>query len=393
MAAFFARTRRTTQTVATGINKFNVTEATSGEYDLNTNSGNRQNRTPIGSQRNVQPKFMFGNRGGITTGEDRRTALARYITQDPQFARAIVNYIWEELMVEGFVSPSNTFDLARLSPDATMPEGWVLQPTNPELLDALAQDFSSNGYDLRRLIKMITLSSTYQLSSKYPGTWKLEYVPYYARKYVRRLRAEEMHDAIVKATNLPPVTLYTPSGGMQTRMIGFPILDEGNNKLREVQWAMQLPDPIQPTRQTQLNGGSAAFLNSFLRGNRDINARVNDSSILQALNMMNNDFIRQRVSYLATNNNTKTNTFGYIDPIENYNTALIPSTVKRLMETPNLTNEQIISQLYLNTLSRNPTQKEVTKILPYFTSLGTKQKAVEGIQWVLLNKVDFLFNY
>ncbi|MEP7341533.1 MAG: DUF1553 domain-containing protein [Acidobacteriota bacterium] len=392
MAAFFARTRRATQTVATNIVKYNVTEATSGEYDLNTNSGNRQNRTPIGSQRNVQPKFMFGNRGGITTGEDRRTALARYVTQDPQFARAIVNYIWEELMAEGFVSPSNTFDLARLSPNATMPEGWTLQPTNPELLDALAQDFSSNGYDLRRLIKMITLSSAYQLSSKYPGTWKVEYVPYYARKYVRRLKAEELHDAIVKATNLPPVTnaVVVNNVTVSPKMIGFPILDESNTKLREVQWAMQLPDPIQP-RQGQANGGSAAFLNSFLRGNRDTNARVNDASILQALNMMNNGFIQTRVSYVS---NTRTdNVSGYIDPIPGYNTEKILSTVKRLMETPGLTNEQIVSQLYLNTLSRNPTQKEVTKILPYFTSLGTKQKAIEGIQWVLLNKVDFLFNY
>jgi len=397
LAAFFARTRRTTQTVGTNLTKYNVVEATSGEYDLNTNSGNRQNRAPIGSQRNVAPKYMFGSKGGVTSGEDRRIALARYITQDPQFARAIVNYIWEELMVEGFVSPSNTFDLARLTSDAKLPEGWAPQPTNPELLESLAQDFSSNGYDLRRLIRLITLSNTYQLSSKYPGTWKLEYVPYYARKYVRRLKAEELHDAIAKATNQPPVTSYTING-VTTRMIGFPIIDEANNKLREVQSAMQLPDPAQP-RQGQLNGGSAAFLNSFLRGNRDTNARVGDASILQALNMMNNGFIQVRVNYTATNNNTTTQVNGYIDPIPGYSTDRILSTVKRLMETSNLTNEQIISQLYLNTLSRNPTQKEIAKILPFFTPTTgqsaslAKQRAIEGLQWVLLNKVDFLFNY
>ncbi len=391
MAAFFARTRRANQNAGTNMTKYNVTEAATGEYDLNTNSGNRQNRTPIGTVRSVPPKYMFGARGGVTNGEDRRTALARYVTQDPQFARAIVNYIWEELMVEGFVSPSNTFDLARISPNAQLPEGWSLQPTNAELLDVLSQDFSNNGYDLRRLIKLITQANTYQLSSKYPGTWKVEYVPYYARKYVRRLKAEELHDAIVKATNLPPVTSYTING-VTTRMIGFPIIDESNTKLREVGWAMQLPDPLQP-RQGQLNGGSAGFLNSFLRGNRDSNLRSGDASILQALNMMNNEFIRQRVTYQTTNNNSTTNTLGYIDPITGYNSQRILSTVKRLVETPSLTNEQVITQLYLNTLSRNPTPKEVTKILSSFSTLGTRQNAIVGIQWVLLNKVDFLFNY
>lgn len=389
LSAFFARTRRT-QTNVTSATKYTITEATSGEYDLNTNSGNRQNRNPIGTQRSVPPKYMF-NGGGITQGEDRRTALARYITADPQFARATVNYLWEELMVEAFVSPSSTFDLARLSPNAQMPDGWALQPSNPELLEALAQDFISSGYDLRHTIKMIAQSNTYQLSSKYPGTWKLEYVPYYARKYVRRLDAEEIHDAIVKATNLPPVTSYTLTGQPTTRMIGFPIINEANQKLRDVQWAMQLPEPLEP-RQGQLNGSSRTFLDSFLRGNRDSNLRLGDPSILQALNLMNNEFVRARIVYVTTNNNTTTNTTGYIDPIQGYSTERILSSVKKAMETPGLTNEQIITQLYLNTLSRYPTQKEIGKITPYFTSMG-KQGAIESLQWVLLNKVDFIFNY
>ena len=151
MAAFFARTRRTQQNVATNVPKYTVTEVTTGEYDLNTNSGNRQTRAPIGSQRNVPPKYML-NGSGVAQGEDRRTALARNITQDPQFARAAVNYLWEEMMVEAFVSPSNTFDLARLTANQQMPDGWSLQPSNPELLDSLAQEFINSGYNLRHVI-------------------------------------------------------------------------------------------------------------------------------------------------------------------------------------------------------------------------------------------------
>ena len=52
-------------------------------------------------------------------------------------------------------------------------------------------------------MSLITKSSAYQLSATYPGTWNISYVPYYARKYVRRLDAEEIHDAIAKATAVP----------------------------------------------------------------------------------------------------------------------------------------------------------------------------------------------
>ena len=395
MAAFFARTRRQTINVATNIQKYTINEATSGEYDLNTTTGNRSSRLPMGNVRSVAPKYMFGNRGAVANGEDRRTVLARYITQDPQFARATVNYLWEELMVEALVSPSGTFDLARLDPDAQLPDGWSLQPNNAELLEALSQEFSNNNFNLRDIIRTIAQSYTYQLSSKYPGTWKLEYVPLYARKYARRLDAEELHDAVVKATNLPPVTnpVTVNSVVVSPRMLGFPIIDEAGTKKREIQWSMQLPEPREP-RFGQQNGSSANILNTFLRGNRDVNFRQGDSSILQALNMMNNDFISRRTRYIANNasNDAGTNSDGYIAPIPGYNTEKIVSTVKRLMETSGLTNEQIITELYLNTLSRNPKQSEIAKVLPYFTSMG-KQGAIESLQWVLLNKVDFLFNY
>ncbi|MFN0108107.1 MAG: DUF1549 domain-containing protein [Blastocatellia bacterium] len=396
MSAFFARTRRQTVNVATNVQKHMISEATTGEYDLNTTTGNRSSRLPMGSQRNVPPKYMFGNRAGVANGEDRRTALAKLIIADPQFARATVNYLWEEMMVEGLVSPSNTFDLARLDPDQQLPDGWSLQPNNAELLEALSQHFSGNNFNIRQLLRVIVQSTTYQLSSKYPGTWKIEYVPLYARKFARRLDAEELHDAVVKATNLPPVTnpVVININGVATtvsqRMIGFPIIDEMNNKLREFQWAMQAPEPREP-RFGQANGSSANILNTFLRGNRDLNARQGDASILQALNMLNNDFISNRTRYIPTNTGT-TNAVGYIDPITSYNTERIISTVKRLVETPNLTNEQIITDMYLNTLSRSPRQSEVQKVLPYFTSMG-KQGAIESLQWVLLNKVDFLFNY
>ena len=376
MSAFFARTGRRFERANAQVNygKYTVTENAAGEYQLNTNSGNRQTRAPINGRNTVAPNYMFGG-GGLNTGENRRQALARYVTVDPQFARAIVNYIWEELMVEALVSPSNTFDPARLSPGASLPEGWSLQPANPELLEALSQEFKRNNYDIRYLISLIAKSSAYQLSSKYPGEWKLEYVPYYARKFVRRLDAEEIHDAIVRATGIFPVTTFRDLAGQNQTVLGYPLLGDDGNKMREVTWAMQLPEPLEPRQR----GDVSTFLNSFLRGNRDSNQRVQDSSILQSLNLMNNAFVGTRIHQANRITNLP-------------NTPEIPSTVRRLLSDPNNSPDQIIEQLYLYTLSRYPTAEEKAKILPYFASLGRVQ-ATESLQWVLINKVDFIFNY
>ena len=345
MSAFFARTNMARTAVAqpAGDFKYIVSERANGEYQLNTTTGNRSTRA--GTPNTVAPKYMFGSGGGVNAGEDRRQALARLVTADPQFARAAVNYIWEKLMVEALVSPSNTFDPARLNSHAPPPAPWTLQPANPELLEALAQDFMRGGYNLQSLMRLITKSSIYQLSSQYPGTWKLDYVPYYARKYVRRLDAEEIHDAITKATGIG---------------VSYSI----DATLGNATWAMQLPEPAEP----RSNGGARTFLNSFLRGDRDQAPRSNDSSILQSLNLMNNAFVMGRIHQNNAN-----------------------STVSRLL-AQNQTPTQIITNLYLSTLSRKPTQAELNALTPYFTSLGT-QRAAESVQWVLLNKIDFVFNY
>ena len=348
MSAFFARVQRQrvdAQTPAAGrFFKYNINELATGEYNLNTTSGNRQTRAPINGVSTAQPKFIFGG-GGVNTGENRRQAFARMLTAEKQFARATVNYIWEKLMVEALVSPSNTFDPARVDPAAVLPSGWAMQPANPELLEALTLDFIQSNYDLRALIGRIAKSSAYQLSSQYPGTWDLSKVPYYARKYVRRLDAEELHDAVIKATGIT---------------VSYQLRDSLGNNARLVNWAMQLPDTT---------GGTTDFLNSFLRGDRDAVRRSQDPTMLQSLNLMNHSFVMGRVH--QGNSGSK---------------------VQQLLANTALTSQDIITQLYLTTLSRNPTQTEMNTLLSSFTTLG-KKEATESLQWVLLNKMDFIYNY
>ena len=352
MSAFFARTRRQRQVISQQplYVKFIVSENPTGEYMLNTDSGNRQPRNPINGSNSVAPSYILGG-GGVNSGENRRQAMARLVTSDKQFARAAVNYIWEKLMVEALVSPSNAFDPARLDPNAELPEGWTLQPANAELLEALADEFIKQNYNIQSLIRLITKSTAYQLSSQYPGEWSLALVPYYARKYARRLDAEEVHDAVLKATGVG--VTYT----LRNRFDGTIAF--------QINWAMQLPDTIEPNNNRQ----SKAFLDSFIRGDRDIKPRSIEPSIQQALNLMNNSFVMSRIHQ----NNAGSN-------------------VSKLLANQALSSDQIITQLYLNTLSRNPTQDELNALAPLFASTS-RREATETIQWTLINKMDFVFNY
>ena len=99
----------------------------------------------------------------------------------------------------GIVDPGWTISTWRACEPETTPEGWDVQPTHPELLEALADDFISSGYDLQHLHKTIAKSATYQLSSGFPpASGKPSMRKYFARKFIRRLSAEQVYDSIVK---------------------------------------------------------------------------------------------------------------------------------------------------------------------------------------------------
>jgi hypothetical protein len=330
--------------------KFQVSEAATGEYQLNTTTGNRSARAAQNRVTTAAAKYPFTGEATAVTAANRRAALADILTNDPQFARAIVNYVWEKLMVVAFVSPSNGFDLARLDPRNPPPAPWALQPTNPELLEALSQWFRDNGYDLRRLMSLIVKSNAYQLSSQYAGAWKPDYVPYYARKFARRLDAEEIHDSIVKAAGVTPTYTLDYNGST------YP--------LSPVNWAMELPDTVEP----RSNGGVAQFLNSFGRGDRDQTRRDSSGSSLQALNMMNNAVVMNR--------------------IHNGNNGSAIQTLLRQTTDP----LAVIEALYLGTLNRFPTAEEINVAQSVTRRLGV-QRGAESLQWALLNKVEFLYSY
>ena len=342
MAAYFSRTRMTRPDPTPG-SSWVVQDAATGGYTLNTTSGNRPNRVPVpGQSATVTPTYLFdGDHPGNT--ENYRKALAWEVTHDFQFARAAVNYIWTHFFTVGIVDPPDAFDPARLDASNPPPAPWSLQPSNPQLLDALATSFVAHNYDIQWLMREITNSQAYQLSSRYDGTWNPAYSRLYARRLLRRLDSEEIHDALVQSSGVPDNIRLVANGDM-------------------IPWAMELPDTVTP------GGAVGLFLNTFLRGDRDQNPRRGDLSSQQPLVMMNDQLVIQRVRASTKD-----------------------GLLQRLIAAK-LGDQDLIQALYLNVLSRYPTGDEVAATLPLLRT-GNRQNQAEDILWSLYNKVDFLFNY
>jgi hypothetical protein len=314
------------------------------DYTLNTRTGNRSERQPRpGQTRTVAPVYPFSGQGPAV-GESYRDALARELTSDPQFARAAVNYVWKQFFGLGIVEPADQFDPGRLDPDNPPPAPWTLQPSNPALLQRLTLDFISSGFHLKALMRQIVSSRTYQLSARHSGTWNPSWDRLYARKLVRRLDAEEIHDALVQSSGVP-VSYNIPNLGI-------------------VNWAMQLPETfnVPGGRGNTVN----AFLDGFLRGDRDEQSRSRESTLPQALSLMNDPFVLAR-------------------------TRVTPPT-SLLGRSINLPDDELVQTLFLHVLSRLPTETEQAAAVAQLRS-ANRTRSAENLLWSLYNKVDFIFNY
>lgn len=326
------------------------------DYELNTTTGNRPPRQPINGQSTIAPLYPFSGKAP-KPGENYRIALAREVTSDVQFARTLVNYVWKQFFGLGIVEPANQFDPARLDPDHPPPDPWTLQPTNARLLNGLAQEFINGGYSLKALMRELTNSEAYQLSSRYDGAWDPAWEKFFARKFVRRLWAEEIHDAIVQSSGSTP----------EYRIPGFSNFDKFPDftvfpQYGPVQWAMRFPDV---NGMPDGGGPVSQFLDSFQRGNRDDEERRADGSLLQALSLMNDRFVMSRIRPVAG------------------------SLLARSLELP---DEQAVATVYLSVLSRQPTEQERNTAVSVLRA-GNRQRKAEDLLWSLYNKVDFIFNY
>jgi hypothetical protein len=138
----------------------------------------------------VSAAYLNGARPEKLEPGKRREVLAELVTQDPMFAKALVNRYWAHFFGRGFCHPFDDF-------------GEHNEIAHPELLDKLAEAFVASGYDLRRLITWITLSRPYSLSSIANKTNRSQdAAPFFARMQLKAMSPEQLVDSIFTATGV-----------------------------------------------------------------------------------------------------------------------------------------------------------------------------------------------
>ncbi len=193
----------------------------------------------------------------VTSDDDPRVLLADWMSdsQNPFFAKALVNRYWKHFFSRGIVEPED--DMRETNP-----------PANPELLNKLALDFISHKFDLKHLVRTICRSSTYQLSSL-PNEYNLKDKQNFSRYYPKRLTAEVLYDAFHQVTATGQAFGGMPAG---TR-------------------SMQLPDP-----------GAAQnvyFLKVFGQPQGDTACeceRSQEANLAQSLHLLNSSEVQGKIA-------------------------------------------------------------------------------------------------
>jgi hypothetical protein len=252
LAAFFARVKHKKDPAEPGANP----QTPGSEIIYSDRAGEV---TQPRSGKVMAPKIMGRPAPVIPPGKDRRDALAEQVTSsdNPFFAKSVVNRIWYHLNGRGIVDPVD--DFRDSNPSA-----------NDELLDALAKDFVAHKYDAKYLIRTIMNSRTYQLSAQ-TNELNKDDNKYFSHAVTKLLTAEQLLDALCTVTDVPEKYAGLPLG---TR-------------------AVQLPDG-------EVNH---PFLKTFGQPARELACeceREGDSNLAQALQLINGPTVNEK---LRTSNN------------------------------------------------------------------------------------------
>jgi len=279
------------------------------------------------------PATVLGGEASVPQGEDPRKALAAWLTSadNDLFTRNLANRIWAHFMGRGLVEPLD--DMRVSNP-----------PTNGPLLEALATRLGDSGFDLRALVRDICSSRTYQLSAR-PNRTNADDTRQFSRSQLRRLRADVLLDAVVKATDGSRGFTYFPEG---TKAIQHYPRSPGDTG------GPMTGDP---------------FFDTFGRAGRASVCACDtkpEPTLSQALHLIAGNTVQSQIG--------------------------AGKVVENLLKA-NAAPEAIIEDLYLRALSRQPKPDELSAMLGLVGN-GTKDRKVyEDIFWGLLNSTEFLFNH
>ncbi|HVS34296.1 MAG TPA: DUF1549 domain-containing protein [Gemmataceae bacterium] len=222
--------------------------------------------------------------------------------------------------------------------------------SHPEILDELARQFIAHKYDLKYLMRAVTATRVYQLGSVRTDAGQ-EDPRRFARMPLRGMTPEQLFDSVAEA-------VYFPLEGRGNDLSPFVVVVGGNGSPRE------------------------EFRTKFARGND--RPTETQTSILQALTLMNGKMVGDATS------------------LEN------SELLAAVSDSPFMDTKERIETLYLATLTRKPTEKELTRLTAYVDGGGAhadekpasgeaKQKryreALADVFWALLNSGEFYLNH
>ena len=257
---------------------------------------------------------------------DPRALLAEWITHgdNPYFAKAIVNRLWRMMMGCGLIEPTD--DVRSTNP-----------PSHPELLEFLADDFVTNGYDLRHTLRMIATSAAYARSAIATDLNRADQM-FYSHALVRPLESEVLADALAEVTGVWERYGDQPLG---TR-------------------AVSLFDPQLPSQSLDVLGRCSR--------EQSCESQPTAMTLTQSLHLINGRLINQR---LRANE----------------------GRLRKLIDAGK-SNDEIIRDFYLRALSRSPSQAEMAywqSQLPI--SATPRLDALEDFVWGLLVCSEFVTNH
>jgi hypothetical protein len=292
-----------------------------------TTEGEVYYELPNGTIRATGPMFVDGTKiepSGKLDDVNRRQELARLVINSPQLSTALVNRLWSHNFGYGFTRPVDDI-------------GPQNQPTHPELLAKLSEQFAAHNYDVRKVMKWLVLSDAFGRSSRITGNNLKDApdagsVPLFSHYYTRQLQAEEVYNSLLIAADLRkkapnPKELETA----------------------RVDWLAQFNRPM---------GTDDSEEESHFNG-----------SVRQSLIMMNGDLMRRAV-------NSGDGSF-----------------LKSLQQS-NLKFEEKVEHLFLAALSRQPSKRELDAVRQIVAQNANNPAAVlEDIWWSLLNSNEFILDH
>ena len=272
------------------------------------------------------PTFLDGTRinpSGYLSDVNRREELAGLIVRSEYLDPAVVNRTWAHFFGYGFTKPVD--DMGPHNP-----------VSHPELLEFLARQFQAHGRDLKQLMRWITASEAYALSSRITSKNEADdpaagEIPMFSHFYVRQMRVEEVFESLSVATRAAAGNDY-----------------EQQDELRR-RWLRQFTIAF----DTDENDETTTF----------------NGTIPQTLMMMNGELIEKAV-------------------------ACEPGTFLHDVATAELTPAEAASRLYLAAYSRRPSSSEsrLAGELWKFHG-GDSPSALTDLWWALLNSNEFILNH